>query len=237
MKRIGIIGLCFAAVLAFSVVAVGSASASEVLFSSATGTFEAKGGSAELNGASKVECLTTTSTGTIETKHLGKLKVTFEKCSTLFFGNRKECTGTKPASGTKGNIIFEGPFHLGLSRKVSTEAGHAAILVLATPATEFECTEVGTVKVTGSVIGLLQTKAGTPLEPGGGLLNSLTVFKGPGTKQEDKEFLLSLTTPPEELMAKQELSSEIFGIKGESAEIASGEITKVSEAGVHLEAG
>lgn len=234
MKRIGIIGLCFAAVLAFSVVAVASASATEVLFSSATGSFKATGGAAELNGASKVECASTATSGTIENAHLGKLTVVFSNCMVEILGLHV-CTGTKPVSPT-GTITFEGTFHLGLARSSSTGTPHAAILVLA-PTTEFSCAGVGTVTVSGSVIGLLQTKAGGPLVPTENLLNSVTAFKGSGTTQEDREFLLSLTTPENELMTGQELTSEIFGIKGKAAEIASGEITEATPTGVHLVTG
>jgi len=233
MKRIGIIGMCFAAVLAFSVMAVASASATEVLFSSATGTFKATGGTASLNGASKVECVSSSSSGIIETAHLGKLTVLFEKCSTQLLG-----THLCHNSGTE-NIQFTGTFHLGLTKKTGvTESLSAGILVLnPTAGTEFECNSVGKVKVLGSVIGLLQTKAGGHLVPEEALLHSVTAFQGSGKTQSHSEFSLPLTTPENELMTGQVLNSEIFGVKGESSEIASGEITEATPTGVHLVTG
>lgn len=235
MKRIGIIAMCFAAVLAFSAVAVSSASALiEYLSSAASGTFTASGGEAKLFGASEVKCLTTTATGSWSDAHLGTVTITFEKCT----ASGIQCTGSKDT--ITGNITVPTPFHLNLSRTSSTAEPHAAILALVTPNVSFKCGVLGTVEVRGSVVGLLFKKDGTRMVNGDTFLTAKLVFKSNGTKiQEDKEFLLALTTPPNELMPgtaeKEHLESNIFGggFK-ESGEEAEGEIKSVSVAGVHL---
>ena len=141
--------MCFAAILAFSAVTVASASAAEVLFSSATGTFKAVGGPAKLFGASEVKCEKTATEGELENKHLTKkLKITFEKCKASGFN----CTGSKDT--ITGNITFEGILHLGLGRKVATEAAHAAVLILVPGTFSFTCELGGKIEVKGSVIGL-----------------------------------------------------------------------------------
>jgi hypothetical protein len=240
MKRIGIIGLCFAAVLAFSSVVVASATAAmpttELLFSTATGSFTATGGEGILLGASQVKCLTNTASGTIETAHLGKASVVFEKCTTSFLGKTDPCqsSGAKPEE-----IVVSGPFHLNLATTTLAVAAepepHAAIDFLVEPAVEFTCTGAGTVKVTGSVIGLI-VKGGKPIAPGEALEGSEIVFKSEGTttKQEDVAFLLALAS---NALDMAELSCEIFKVSGSCSQMSTGKITKTTPAGATLVTG
>lgn len=228
--------MCFAAVLAFSAVAVGSASATELLASAASGSFKAVGGEAKLFGAGEVKCSSTTTSGTFEDAHLGKITVLFEGCKV----GSIVCTGTKDT--ISGHITFEGTYHIDLARSGPTGEPHAAILVLIPVGSNviFNCPLLGNIEVKGSVIGLLFKKDGTRLVPTENFLNSVISFKSAkSTKQEDQEFLLALSTPElPELMTGQHLQSNIFGGGfSESGQEGEGEITTATPTGVHLVTG
>lgn len=235
MKRIRTITTCLTVILAASALAATNASATELLSSTATGTFKAVGGVAKLFGSSEVSCAKTSSSGTFENAHLGKLTIVFEGCKT----GSIVCTGTKDT--TAGNITFSGQFHLNLARSGPTSEPHAGILVLI-PGGEnivVKCSILGNVELKGSVIGLLFKKDGTRMVPAENFLGSIVRFtSAKTTKQEDQEFLLSLTAPENELMTGQHLESNIFGggFK-ESGLEGEGEVTEVSVAGAHLVTG
>lgn len=241
--------MCFAAVLAFSAVMVTSASATEILLSSATGTFKAAGGTAELIGASKVVCETTTTNGTQTDAHLGNFVIEFNKCKV----GGIECTGTTDT--VKGRITTEGVYHIGLGMKSGTSGeSNPGILVLPENPSkpkvkgivEFTCGILGTVKVRGNIVGLFLRKAGGAAQPGDALTGLIICFKvvvGKPTEQEDRAFLLSLTTPENELMPKTgeppiQLESSVFGgAFKESGEEASGEITETTPSNSSLVTG
>jgi hypothetical protein len=208
MKRVGIIAMCFAAVLAFSAVTVASASATELLFSVAAGAFSASGGEATLIGASEIKCTKTTTSGTITNAHLGKITITFEGCK----AGSIPCNSPNQSSGV---IVFPGEYHFNLARSSATGEPHAAVLILVNPSPfSFSCGILGTVEVRGSVIGLLFKKDGSRLVSGDALLGSKLRFlttPAKSTTQENEEFLLALTTPENQLMTGQKLEANIFG--------------------------
>jgi hypothetical protein len=231
MKRIGIIAMCFAAVLAFSAVTVASASATEVLLSSATGTYKAPGGTAELFGASKVVCSGTASSGTSTDAHLGTFTVTFSGCKV----GSIPCNSSGEGSGV---IKTNGTAHIGLGMKSATSGDSKPGILLLPNETSFSCGILGTVNVRGNIVGLFLKKDGTAVVPPVNLTGLIICFKvvpGKTTEQEDTAFLLSLTTPENQLDSGIHLESNIFGggFK-ESGEEASAEITETSPAGLQL---
>jgi hypothetical protein len=230
MKRIGIIAMCFAAVLAFSAITVVSASATEVLLSSASGKFKAVGGTAELIGASNIVCSSTLSEGTSTDAHLGTFSIVFSGCK----AGSITCTGSGEASGV---IKATGTSHIGLGMKSATSGeSKPGILVLPTE-TSFSCGILGTVHVKGNIVGLFLKKDGTAVVPPVNLAGLIICFKtvSKNTVQEDQAFLLSLTTPENQLDSGIHLESNIFGggFK-ESGEEASAEVTETTPAGIQL---
>lgn len=209
MKRIRIMAMCFAAVLAFSAIAAVSASATELLFSAATGTFSASGGESTLIGTSEIKCTKTVTTGKLTNAHLGTITKTFEGCKVA----STPCGTTSP--GTSGIIVFQGEFHFNLARSSSTSEAHAAMLILVNPSPfSFFCGILGKIEIRGSVIELLFKKDGSRVVAGdtlvGSRLRSLTT-PAKSTKQEDEEFFLALATPENELMTGQKLEANVFG--------------------------
>jgi hypothetical protein len=231
MKRIGIIAMCFAAVLAFSAVTIASASATEVLLSSATGTYKATGGTLELIGASKIACSSTASSGTSTDAHLGTFAITLSGCK----AGSISCTSTGEASGV---IKVTGTAHIGLGMKSATSGESKPGILLLPNETTYSCGILGTVHVRGNIVGLFLKKDGTAVVPPVNLNGLIICFKtvpASSTTQEDTAFLLSLTSPENQLDSGIHLESNIFG--GGFKELgleASSEITETSPAGLQL---
>jgi hypothetical protein len=231
MKRIGIIAMCFTAVLALSAVTVASASATEVLLSSATGTYKATGGTLELIGASKLVCSSTSSSGTSTDAHLGTFTITLSGCKV----GSIPCTSSGESSGV---IKTAGTSHIGLGMKSATSGESKPGILLLPNETIFTCGILGTVQWRGNIVGLFLKKDGTAVVPPANLNGLIICFKtvpASSTTQEDTAFLLSLTTPENQLDSGIHLESNIFGggFKESSWE-GSGEITETSPAGVQL---
>jgi hypothetical protein len=232
MRRMGIIVMCLAALVAVGAALAGSASATELLLSSASGTFKGVGGAAELIGVSKVVCSKTVSNATSTDAHLGQFTLLAEGCKI----GSTACTGSKDTIA--GNVTIKGEYHLNLGMKSSTDS-NAGILILIEEIV-LTCGILGTIRSRGSVVGLFFKKDGSRLTPGESLLGSLLVFKtvSKNTVQEDQEFLLALTTPENQLMTGLHLESSIFGgAFKESAIEASGEATEIVPAGLTLVTG
>ena len=225
MKRIPITGLSLLAVFTFSAVAVGSASAKEVLFQLGKGkfpaTFTSKGGEARVvtKGGTEFICTTVSSKGEIgnitedegKTAHLGKVEIKFKGCKSQFF----ECRSKGAAA--EEVIIPSTEFHLGLA--VNKESiGVPALLILLPGGTpkeplagkvEFLCAGI-TVILNGDVIGELQNEKGEVPKVGQKLKIAKLMFeqKAKG-EQKFKEFLLSLTKSENELMTEQDAKVKV----------------------------
>jgi hypothetical protein len=230
MSKVRVVLLAMAAVFALSAVAASSASATEVLFSQETGTFEASGATAKLiaSNGKEIICTKVTSTGkTTANKHLGEVAFKFTGCTTKegFITVNCENAGT-------GEITTSGTFHVGLGMKTSTDS-NPGILILPSETT-FKCSLV-TIKVRGSIVGLIQDASGNPFPVGVALEGKAhIVFTSTGATQADREFLLSLTTPENENMTGITLESSEGGAFTAAGEQANGEITKTSPAGTTL---
>lgn len=221
MKLIRLTGLSLVVAFALGAIAAASASAKEVLYELSKGSFPATFTST--GGASKLETVTGGLTGVVsctglsdkghigsategsgKTAHLGEVEIAFTGCTAV--GGAVKCT----TSGAKeGEILVpSGVWHLGLA----DPGDHPAQLLLIS-GVEFKClTE--TVKVSGSIIGTLKNSAGNEAEVGEEAEEAKLVFEQSKGKQKYTEFLLSLTTPENELMTGQHLTTT----KGTKAE-------------------
>lgn len=219
MKPIRLIGLCLVAAFALSAVAAASASAKEVLYELSKGTFPATftstGGKSTLETVAGgltgvVSCTGIKDSGTIgsategsgKTAHLGTAKITFTGCTAA--GGLAKCTSVKTGEETiaEGEILVRSaPFHLGLA-----DPGGLPAQLLLISGVEFKCA-TETVKVSGSIIGLIKKTNGEPPVIGEEVEKASLVFKQKKGKQEFTEFLLSLTTPENELMTGQHLTT------------------------------
>jgi hypothetical protein len=226
MKTIRIIGLCLAAVFAFSAIAVASASATpEILFKTPTGGFPTKFTSKNLpsphaiaklvTAKHTVECAEQTDKGTLTDAHLGTVEVTFTKC--------KEGAIPCQNGATSGQIVAPLSFHLGLEHNSSSTEVPALLLLLPenkeTKVFEFkfECFGVPVV-VKGSVIGLLLTLAGGSVATGIKLTSFCLTLTQAGGVQNSKEFLLSLVGGGTgSLMTGINLTSSVAGGAAEEA--------------------
>ncbi|HEV3318536.1 MAG TPA: hypothetical protein VG053_02245 [Solirubrobacteraceae bacterium] len=231
MNRMGITGRCLVAVFAFSAVAVASASATEVLFKLEKGsfpaTFASEGGKSKLTttAGSEIECQSVVGKGTIgsstegggTTAHLGTAEVKFKGCRSI--SPSAECKSH--GANAEEVVIPSGEFHLGLLVP-GAEAEKPAILSLLPGASvsnplggslTFKCS-LASVEVKGDVVGKLEG----PIEK----FESETkiVFEQSGGVQKFKEFLLSLTSPENELMTGQHLTIKSTLFTTEEAEFA-----------------
>jgi hypothetical protein len=243
MKHIRVITLSLVAVFALCAVAASSASATEILFALPTGhnfpvTFTSKAGSATLEtvGGIKIKCSSVSNNGTILSAHLGDVLVRFLGCKDNILNGKCK----SPGAQTEEIHIKEAVFHLGLEH--TSTGNHAAILFLlpeepagsGTHQFTFECGGAN-VTVTGDVIGLLEQLNGEPLVPGNFYTSALVLFKQSGGVQAGTEFLLSLTSPENELMTGQHLTStsSLFGTE-ESAEEVTDELENYSSGEIGL---
>jgi hypothetical protein len=196
MKRIRIIGLCFAALFALSVIAVSSASAlPEILFKFTNsnspiangGTFTAKGGGVlfdTING-SQFDCISSTGSGTFENAHLGKISLLLTECASG--GGTCTSTGSKAGHITMSSL----PFHLGLAHVGSNSTVPATIMLLPSGGIKFIC-NFGEVTLTGNLIGALQKLNGEEPRVGESFKEANLVYQQTGGKQELRLILLPL---------------------------------------------
>jgi hypothetical protein len=171
MKRMSIVGLCLAAVFAFSAGTASSASAAELLAKPAGG-----GSIAGTTFLSSVTLpLLTTSGSLIHCKHatnhglflsptLGNILIRFLGCTTLhpIFLTRLNCN--TPSAGTgEIHLSLETLFHLGLAHLTPTVGKIPAAVILLGKAIKIECEGIN-IEVRGNVIGALQRNgAAVPL--------------------------------------------------------------------------
>jgi hypothetical protein len=210
-----IIKLCLAAlaaVLALSAVAATGASATEILFSSNVigKGFKSTGGIVKFvtaGGAVFLECRKVTNQGTFIDQHLGKVSILFEECTEEGFKSKCETSG----NSLEGHITLESEYHLGLA-----DPGHLPALLLLLKELTLKCSIGGTIKVKGSIIGLLQNTKGEPATLDKPLSEALLTFEQKSGKQNATEFLLSLAGGAKD---KAKLEISIFGGEfGEAAE-------------------
>jgi len=227
MKVIRVIGLCLAALFAFSAVAASSASATDLLFKPASGGFpylalalnsiESK---LETTNGSTISCEVIHVEVTITDAHLGFVHVLWLGCKESVFSSA--CHSPGQASG---RILLLALFHLGLGHR-GTELKVPAVLVLVPAGFEIECAVKITVK--GSVIGEIKIPTKTLEE------NVPIIFKQVAAgKQDMTEFLLSKLTN-EELMTGQKLESHILANE-ESGEKAEATLMNPSKIKLELE--
>jgi hypothetical protein len=224
MKRISaIIGLCLAAVVAFSMVAAATASATAptLLLKLTSGSFPAtftsrNVGSSILKTANgnTLTCKKVTNKGTLENAHLGKITVIFEECETTILGHKGPCGNISKTSIELANAVF----HFGSvlkEKKVEASAVPGLLVLLPGGSYSFKCTEVPivgetTIQITGEgVVGLLLTTAdATPVVKTKYAALSLVSEEEAGKtgSQKHTEFLLPLED--NKLMSGIQLDSE-----------------------------
>ncbi len=172
MKRISIgsLGLCLAAVFAFSAGAVSSASAAELLARLAGGgtiagtTFLSSAGLAQLftKSGSEIHCKDATNQGLFLSATLGNILIRFLGCTTQVI-SREPCTTAGAGTG-EIHLPLSTLFHLGLAHLTSATAGVPAAVILLGKNVVINCSSLAKVEVTGAVIGALQRNgAAVPL--------------------------------------------------------------------------
>ncbi len=228
MRHIRIVMTSLFAVFALCAVAASSASAKEILFELPSGQsypvlFLSHAGEAKLvtEGGQEIKCTAVTNHGHIENAHLGTVGIVFTGCSTKIIVTLK----CQTAGAAKGEIVLPGgAFHLGLEHTGSSSTVPALLFLLPEESGKrqftFECGG-SSVVVTGDVLGLLEVLGGGRPVSGTQYSTALVSFKQSGGKQNSTEFLLSLTTPENELMTGQHLTSEssLFGTSGSAEEV------------------
>jgi hypothetical protein len=157
MKRIHIIGLTLAAVLALNAAMVSAASASVPEFVPSKFTFKSEGGAATFKTAGlTVVCKASTDEGEVTGAKTGTVTVKFTGCKAA---ETHACHSTSPVGGTEEIVTKLLSMKLGFIKEpATTEVG---VSLSASPLAEFECA-IGTGEkaiVKGSVIGKI-----TPLE-------------------------------------------------------------------------
>ncbi|MGA8364236.1 MAG: hypothetical protein WB709_06920 [Solirubrobacteraceae bacterium] len=160
MKRISIgsLGLCLAAVFAFSAGAASSASAAELLIRPAGGgtiagvTFLSSASLAQLftKAGNEIDCKDATNHGLFLSATLGNILIRFLACSSSGFSCK-----TVGAGAGEIHLPLTTLFHLGLAHLTGATAGVPALVILLGKVIEIECS-VLKIKVQGSVIGAIQ---------------------------------------------------------------------------------
>jgi hypothetical protein len=159
MKRISIVGLCLAAVFAFSAMAASSASAADLLARPAGGgsivgvTFLSSAGLTLLTTHSKelIDCTSATNHGVFSSATLGEILIRFKGCKSSGFA----CSSAGAEEGEIHLPLATTLFHLGLAHLTGSTAGVPAAVILLDQTIEFTCFVVP-VKVRGAVIGVFQ---------------------------------------------------------------------------------
>jgi hypothetical protein len=218
MRRICTVGLCLAAMLALSVVAVSSASAADLLARVAGGgsvagvTFLSEAILPLLwtHGGSSIHCIHATNHGLFLTATLGDILIRFLGCSS----SGVSCN-TAGAGAGEIHLPLSTLFHLGLAHLTLSTGRLPAALILSSLVLP-KCGGVQ-IEVKGNVIGALQRNGGpvplnTPFldvnlnfQQTANGLQHLRLFLMPGSA-EPSIFDLELRAG---LFGKQELASEV----------------------------
>lgn len=157
-KRAKILGVVLGAVLALTAIAAASASAALPEYVPNSGTFPIKftstsgKGTLQTTTGETVTCTSDSNVGELTGPKSGTVTVTFNGCTTTFFGFPISC---KTAGKASGEIVTSK-----LNSELVYAVGKTQVLNLLSSPTgteaEFECAG-NTVKVTGSVLGLFPT--------------------------------------------------------------------------------
>ncbi len=229
MRPIRIVVLSLVAVFALCAVAAPGASAKEILFELPAGQsypvlFLSKASPTlfETEGGTRFQCTAVTKHGHIENAHLGTIGITFTGCSTKIVITLK----CQTPGAAKGEIVIpNGSFHLGLEHTGTSSTTPALLFLLPEQSNgehkfTFECGGTS-IELTGEGVGLLEVLGGGRPISGQQYSTALVSFKQSGGKQNSTSFLLSLTTPENELMTGQHLTvnSELFGESGAALEV------------------
>jgi hypothetical protein len=234
MKRISIVGLCLAAVFAFSAAGASSASAGELLAQVAHGggsvagvTFLSLGllGLLTTHSGKVIHCEHVHDHGLFLTPTLGDLLILFLSCTTNFFAGTTECNSEGAPKGQIHLPLETTLFHLGLAHLNSTHGNIPAVVILLDKDVKLSCAGgLGKVLVLGAVIGALQNIKEEPqplnvafsqailnFQQTANGLQHLRLFLMPGTTGLTSYDLHSITTElsegPVELSAQVSLTS------------------------------
>jgi hypothetical protein len=168
MKRIGIVGLCLAAVFAFSAMAASSASATGLLLARVAGgasgsiagvSFLSLGGTALLTtqGGKDIQCAHVNNKGLFLSPTLGNLLIQFVNCEANTEVGALECAGGGETANNIHLPLATTLFHLGLAHLSSTVGKIPAAVILLTKDVKLSCGNgLAEVLVLGAVIGALQ---------------------------------------------------------------------------------
>jgi hypothetical protein len=229
MRTIRLCLVALVAVVAFSVVAVAGASATEILFSSNVigKEFKSTGGESKLvtlNGDAVIICKKVTNKGTFTDQHLGKVSILFEECTEELFKGKCETEGATVA----GHITLEIEYHLGLA-----DPGNLPAILMLVKEVVINCSIGGKIKVKGSVIGLLKNSKGETAKTGEKESSAGLVFSQTSGKQNVTEFLLSLASGAKD---KAKLEASVFGGEfGEAGEESSDTLNEFTTTSKEIE--
>jgi hypothetical protein len=164
MKRIGIVGLCLAAVFAFSAMAASSASATPGLLlarvagggSIAGVSFLSSAGITQLftHGGSEMDCKDATDRGLWLSSTLGDILIRFLGCTTA--GGAISCSTAGAGAGEIHLPLGATSFRLGLAHLSATVGKIPAIVILLNKDVSMNCGGLAEILVLGAVIGALQ---------------------------------------------------------------------------------
>ncbi|HEV3177353.1 MAG TPA: hypothetical protein VGZ72_15275 [Stellaceae bacterium] len=166
MKRIGIVGLCLAAVFAFSAMAASSASAAGLLLARVPGGGSVAGVTflsfvslplLTTHGGSLIHCKHATNHGLFLSPTLGDILIRFLGCTTANpLGGRLQCSTLNAGTEEIHLPLATTLFHLGLAHLTLTVGRIPAAVILLDKHVKIECGGVATILVLGAVIGALQ---------------------------------------------------------------------------------
>jgi hypothetical protein len=231
MKTMRIIGVCFVAVFALS--ASASAKLPQILLKEPAGGFPGIFTSVNLPapkniarietvGDTSVTCTAETGGGTVETAHLGKVKLNFTGCGTEILGSKIEC---ESSGAGKGTIILNLELHLGLEHTSTSTTVPALLLLLPgglSGSFTFKCGgSLATIVLKGDLNCLLVDLEGKAVVKEHAYTSIQLNCKQTHGVQNSKEFLLSLVPETERLMTGGHLSSSLNGGTAEEAGLES----------------
>jgi hypothetical protein len=167
MKRISIVGLCLAAVFAFSGMAASSASASGLLLARVPGGGSIAGVTflsfatlplLTAQGGSLIHCKDATNHGLFLSSTLGNILIRFLGCTTAnpLGGEGLKCSTAGAGTGETHLPLATTVFHLGLAHLTLAVGRIPAAVILLEKNVEMTCGGLAKIVVLGSVIGALQ---------------------------------------------------------------------------------
>jgi len=220
MKRISIVGLCLAAVFAFSAMAASGASAAELLVRPAGGGSIAGVsflGSITLpllltGGGGAIHCKDALSHGLFLNSTLGNILIQFLGCSTEIPGVGRVKCGTSGAGAGEIHLPLSTIFHVGLAH-LTISVGHIPAAVILAGGINIACEGGIPIEVKGNVIGAFQ-KNGTAVPLNTPFLDiNLNFQQTSAGTQHLRLFLLPGTTG----LSTYDLESSIAGGAAELA--------------------